>query len=719
MHTLYLSLFLAFFVVTTQAQQWQLGSHANGITAITSVPGTSTFVTIGNDGVLHAWHERTGVPIASKALSVDPSPIGSYFMPLLYARTDSALLYVVTAQRVTCVQADLGAVAWTLDLEQGSLQDLGMTTVITDTMIYQDQILSTVFIDLRTGVRTTSSVGGLPQPALASCLRVVADSVFRVRYDDGVVLDTFVMPKTIKAFDATPNGTLMAVATDERLYVLAADSLRVIDSIAVPNYFGEKILISPTGGRVVNARGILWNRSTKTKYSFDNDDNAPSSDLLTHIAWSTNESIVSGVAKLPCSNGMACKGGWMTIFNADNGTILAHPIGTVGTSFDASITDDGIYTVLASTGLVSLRRVVDGSVVLNRWPLSTQMLGGATSPTAHYGMYVHFDVDTGGIDPIPMTTLMAPSPSQATITFSVPVTSPVSPLFVTDRMTFTTNATYIVDVLNGMLRVVNVATGAQSDLSVQARAAIRCTGSVVATMAGRSTVSIIDCASLQNVGGFTLTDSVISIAAVRGTSWLVATTATQHVVYDMSTKMAIDTVDLGVDDAGKALRTKHFIEKTGVYVSSHMLAPESHELIATRLRDGVVIRRGDTVHTDVADLCVSPNGFAIVVVASDGRVTTTRGFTGIDTLVVDTTTTAIAGEPVEADAEISVAQGILHVRSIDATPVRVDVVDVVGRILHSAMAEEHALSLAAFPHQALYVRVVGRTRSWTQSIIAP
>lgn len=719
MHTLYLSLFLALFVVSTQAQHWQLGSHANGITAISSVPGTSTFVTIGNDGVLHSWHERTGVPIATKAISTDTTPIGSYFMPLLHARTDSALLYVVTAQRVTCVQADLGAVAWTLDLEQGSLQDLGMTTVITDTMIYQDQILTTVFIDLRTGVRTTSPVGGLPQPALASCLRVVADSVFRIRYDDGVILDTLVMPKTIKAFDAKPSGTLMAVATDERMYMVVADSLHIIDSIAVPNYFGEKILISPTGGRVVNARGILWNRTTKTKYSFDNDDNAPSSDLLTHIAWSTNESIVSGVAKLPCANGMACKGGWMTIFNADNGTILAHPIGTVGMAFDASITDDGTYTVLASTGLVSLRHVVDGRVVLNRWPLATQMLGGATSPTAQYGMYVHFDVDTGGIDPIPMTTLLAPSPSQATISFLVPVATPVSPLFVTDRMTFTTNATNIVDVLNGTLRVVNVATGAQSDLSVQARSVIRCTGSVVATIVGRSTVSIIDGASLQTVGGFTLTDSVVAIAAVRGTTWLVATTATQHVVYDMASMTALDTIDLGVDDVGKALRTKHVIEKTGVYVSTHMLAPDSHELIATRLRDGVIIRRGDTVHTDVADLCVSPNGFAIVVVASDGRVTTTRGFTGIDTIVVDTTTTAIAGDPVEADAEISIAQGILHVRSSDASLVRVDVVDVVGRILHTALAEEHSVSLAAFSHQALYVRVVGRTRSWTQPIIAP
>lgn len=719
MHTLYLSLFLAFFVVTTHAQQWQLGSHSNGITSIAAVPGASTFVTIGNDGVLHAWNQQTGFPLSTLSLSSESMMIGSYFMPLLHARSDSALLYVVTPQRIRCVQADLSAVLWTLDLEQGSLQDLGLTTVITDSMIYQDQISSTVFINLHTGLRTTAPVGGFPQPAIGSCLRIVADSIFRVRYEDGTILDTLVMPRTIKAFDATPSGRLIAVATDEYTYVVAGDSLHAIDSISVPNYFGERILISPSGGRVVNARGILWNRSKRTKLSFDNDDNAPSSDLLTRIAWSDNESIVSGVAKLPCSNGLACKGGWMTIFNANNGTILSHPIGTVGMSFDASITDDGTHAVLASTGLVSLRHVVDGRVVLNRWPLATKMLGGTTSPTAQYGMFVHFDEDTGGIDPIPMITLLAPSPSQATITFTVPVAAPVSPLFVTDRMTFTTNATYVVDVLNGTLRVMNVATSAQSDLSVQARSVIRCTGSVVATMVGRSTVNMIDCASLQQVGGFTVSDSVESIAAVRGTPWLVASTALQRFVYDMSSNTMLDTVGIGVDNIGRAMRTKHFIEKTGVFVSTHALSASSHEIIATRLRDGLIIRRGDTVNTDVADLCVSPNGYAVVVVASDGRVTTSRGFTDVDTIVVDTTSTSIAGERPFADADISISQGVLHVSSVDGSNIRAEVVDILGCLLYSGIADEHTVNLAAFPHQALYVRVVGRTRSWTHPIIAP
>jgi len=719
MHTLYLFLCLAFFVTATHAQHWQLGSHERGITSITFVSRTSQFVTIGNEAVLHSWDQRTGHPIATLPLADTHQIVGSYFTPILHARADSALIYVITPARITCTSDDLTSIAWTLDLEQGTFQDAGLTMVVTDTVIYQDQITATVLFDVRTGIRTLIPVGGIPQSALASCIRVEADSIFRVRYDDGVILDTLVMSKRIQAFDVSHDGMLIAVATDERTYVVAGDSLHVVDSISISNYFGEKVLLSPSGGRVLNARGIMWDRTRKIKYSFDNDDNAASSDLLTHSAWSKDESIISGVAKSPCSNGMACKGGWMTIFNAGNGAILAHPIGTVGKAFDAAVTDDGLYAVLGSTGLVSIRRIVDGQVRLNRWPIATEIRGGATSPTAQYGMYEQFDADTGGIDPLTMTTLLASSPSQAAIAFSVPVTEPVSPTFVTDRMTFTTNATYIVDVLNGGLRVVNVSTGAQSDLSVQARFITRCTGSLIASVTGRSTVSVIDCASLQEVGGFSLEDSVTSVASVRGTQWIVASTETQRFVYDLASKKMIDTVDVGVDDVGRRLFSKHFIAKTGTYVSTHSISEGVHEIIATRLRDGVIIRRGDTVATDVADMSVSPNGYAVVVVATDGRVTTTRGFTDIDTIVVDTSTTSVNEQTTSPDAIVAIAHEVLTVRSTNANAVRVDVVDVLGNIVHTALSQEHVVHLAAFPHQALYVRVIGRTRSWTHAIITP
>lgn len=724
MRPLILLVLLASFTCSLRAQHWQLGSHTNGITGVTSVPSTSSFVTIGNDGLLHAWSQRNGTLGKTLSLSDPPMQVGSYFMPMLYARTDSALILVVTAQRITAVAADLSAVVWTLDLEPGTIQDVGIAPVITDTVIYQDQFVATSMFDLRTAMRTTVATRGVPQPALGSCIRIVADSVFRINYADGMVLDTIVMPKTIKAYDVSADGTLMAIATEEMTYVVTGDSLVVIDSIALPNYFGEIVSLSPSGMRVLNGRGILWDRTRKTKLSLDNDDAAPSSDLLAHTAWSTSEDVMCGVSKLPCNDGMACKGGWMTMFTTSNGKILANPVGTVGASFDVSITDDGTYAVLASTGLISVRGIVDGHVRLNRWPHATSILGGTTAPMADYGLYVQYDTATGSTVPLAVQTLLAETESQATVDHTVAPGSPVTPRTIAAQTTFTSNAQYVVDILDGTLRVVNVRTATPSGLSVEGRSVIRTSVAGVALLNGRSTVSLVDCTSLQIAGGFTLADSIESISHVRGTAWLCATTATQCFLYDMKASKMIDTVSRPVVGSSLPLQSKRFIAKTGVYIDVRPVPSDEHpianEVIGIRLRDGVVIRTGDTLAMDVADIAISPNGFAVLAVASDGRVMVVPGFTDVDTIAVDTTTsTSITGGTVADNVTIAVVDRTLHVASADASELHVEVVDPLGRLLRRTTGTDISINLAAFPHQAFYVRVIGRTRTWTQAIITP